>query len=336
MTRLVSIRCLRRPWLLPWGLAFVALGCGGSVDNGDDSPASDGTGGTESGAGRPGTSSAQTGGASSAIGDASPKTGGSAGSSATATGGHSLATAGQAGGGQAGSGGLGQSGGAGEGGAPPQTIDGACALPIDPGPCDDVDKAFGYNTDTGICEGFIYGGCDGNANRFESLQACVDACDPGGLDECTSGADCTARVMGCCGVCEPYPASVFSAINTRYRYVNSCPELIQCEACEEYPGIPEGPYYGATCTAGRCELFDVREIPWGVCESDADCILRNGTSCCEGCAATGPWAAVSTTGQPPDGLCSEDASCAACDSMPPEDRIARCESGHCVVAFADP
>ncbi len=30
----------------------------------------------------------------------------------------------------------------------------------------------------GGCQEFIYGGCEGNANRFQSLQECVDRCGP--------------------------------------------------------------------------------------------------------------------------------------------------------------
>jgi len=51
-----------------------------------------------------------------------------------------------------------------------------CALPPDPGPCDDVILRWYFNVDTGICEPFGYGGCEGNENNFETLVACQFAC----------------------------------------------------------------------------------------------------------------------------------------------------------------
>ena len=33
-----------------------------------------------------------------------------------------------------------------------------------------------YSTQTGECEFFIYGGCQGNANNFDSEEECKEAC----------------------------------------------------------------------------------------------------------------------------------------------------------------
>jgi len=38
---------------------------------------------------------------------------------------------------------------------------------------------FHYNTETGQCEEFIYGGCEGNANRYETVEECQQACASG-------------------------------------------------------------------------------------------------------------------------------------------------------------
>ncbi len=51
-----------------------------------------------------------------------------------------------------------------------------CALPADPGPCEAAIQRFFFDTATGQCEPFIYGGCQGNANNFETLQACQATC----------------------------------------------------------------------------------------------------------------------------------------------------------------
>lgn len=45
-----------------------------------------------------------------------------------------------------------------------------CYLPLKPGPdeasCYAYFPSYYYNTQTGSCEYFVYGGCLGNANRF--------------------------------------------------------------------------------------------------------------------------------------------------------------------------
>lgn len=52
----------------------------------------------------------------------------------------------------------------------------ACDLPIDPGPCDAAIFIFAYDKEMGKCRPFTYGGCEGNANRFETLKACHEQC----------------------------------------------------------------------------------------------------------------------------------------------------------------
>lgn len=48
----------------------------------------------------------------------------------------------------------------------------------DPGPCDGSERRYYFNTMTGACEEFEYGGCAGNKNRFETKEECLRACDP--------------------------------------------------------------------------------------------------------------------------------------------------------------
>lgn len=52
-----------------------------------------------------------------------------------------------------------------------------CELPIESGDCRAVILRFAYNVETGDCEPFIYGGCGGNENNFETLEACKKRCD---------------------------------------------------------------------------------------------------------------------------------------------------------------
>lgn len=79
----------------------------------------------------------------------------------------------------------------------PQPTDPICLLARDSGPCDAAFARWGYNTETGKCELFSYGGCEGNANNFESEEACGAACggDPGVPASCDSGVPLDPSVM---------------------------------------------------------------------------------------------------------------------------------------------
>ena len=51
----------------------------------------------------------------------------------------------------------------------------ACALPFDPGTCRGAIPV--YASVGGACVGKIYGGCDGNDNRFNTLEECLLVCE---------------------------------------------------------------------------------------------------------------------------------------------------------------
>lgn len=51
-----------------------------------------------------------------------------------------------------------------------------CELPVQPGPCGAAIPRWFFDSAAGRCEEFIYGGCEGNANNFETLKACKHAC----------------------------------------------------------------------------------------------------------------------------------------------------------------
>ena len=44
------------------------------------------------------------------------------------------------------------------------------------GPCEAYIPSWFYNKDSKRCEEFIYGGCFGNQNRFETKEACEERC----------------------------------------------------------------------------------------------------------------------------------------------------------------
>ena len=45
------------------------------------------------------------------------------------------------------------------------------------GPCRKAVPRFYFDKPNGECRDFIYGGCDGNANNFETIEACQEKCD---------------------------------------------------------------------------------------------------------------------------------------------------------------
>lgn len=51
-----------------------------------------------------------------------------------------------------------------------------CSLPAETGPCKASIKAWYYDSQKKTCKPFVYGGCGGNGNNFESRGKCDSRC----------------------------------------------------------------------------------------------------------------------------------------------------------------
>ncbi|VDM61275.1 unnamed protein product [Angiostrongylus costaricensis] len=56
------------------------------------------------------------------------------------------------------------------------TIEEVCRSTQDSGPCQDYSDQFYYDAYKGTCQTFIYGGCGGNLNRFQTKEECMQRC----------------------------------------------------------------------------------------------------------------------------------------------------------------
>lgn len=226
----------------------------------------------------------------------------------------------------------------------------ACdAAPVS-GNCDAYIPAWYHDPATGLCMPFVYGGCGGNANRYKSLAECQQTC-PGGnpnYDACKLPSDCLVTGTGCCGVCDGPGISAHDLISYNRAYANQ----LQCGlafgvagdaagaaapiACAPCAPVADGTLknFIPNCVANECAVEDIRTSAVTACKTAADCKLRSGTSCCEGCGS-GNLVAVRKDGSFEKLVCGgQPVACDACAPVPTPGAIAICgASGHCEVDY---
>ena len=85
-------------------------------------------------------------------------------------------------------------------------VDLQCKLPPETGPCRARIPSYFFNSTSRKCEKFIYGGCQGNSNRFVTAKDCVANCCPyKGMihSECACLRTCSSPSTECNGQCTP-------------------------------------------------------------------------------------------------------------------------------------
>jgi hypothetical protein len=242
-------------WLVMLGGAVLVVPgishCGGRSSDTDER-----SGGDDAGEPAGGTTSGSAGtgqGGSGATGGSTGGTGATGGSAGTAQGG--------------------------SGGSDPISL---CRLPAESGSCDVYTPSFWFDASSGVCIPFIYTGCEGNDNRFSTLEECYAACGgQGDRDDaaCTLNTDCVAQRFAepCCTT----DLHNFVGVNRLVQFQCSIPELGCNAACAaDCDGWPEDGYIGATCDSGHCIPFDARARGFTSCDSDSDCALVYGMGCC--------------------------------------------------------
>ncbi len=55
-------------------------------------------------------------------------------------------------------------------------IENVCNLPVKSGPCKAAFRKYFFNSKTGSCTKFLYGGCHGNGNNFQTKDECMRTC----------------------------------------------------------------------------------------------------------------------------------------------------------------
>lgn len=106
-----------------------------------------------------------------------------------------------------------------------------CSLPREIGSnCGSKSIRYGYNLQTRTCEAFVYGGCNGNANNFPTMQACTTFCGSAGSSAVNRMTECSDRLY-CTLACAPGETVLVDPNTNRVLLCgngNSCPTGYSC------------------------------------------------------------------------------------------------------------
>jgi hypothetical protein len=174
----------------------------------------------------------------------------------------------------------------------------------------------------------------------EAPAAAKDA----GPDEwyaCAKPDDCVVVPEGrCCTSCDPVAFRGYTAVSVKHKTAFAAHEGCAAATCPTCP-VPDlhtprsDSNFLAMCRRGRCVAVDLRYSPYSQCATHADCALRRGVGCCEGCGdkdlvTFNPKSALLAD------MCPAKVKCAppspACLANRGAGRAAECVAGYCQLA----
>jgi hypothetical protein len=107
--------------------------------------------------------------------------------------------------------------------------------------------------------------------------------------KCQRPDDCVVVPAGrCCALCNPIPFEGYSAVHVKHKDDFMAFQGCATTTCEPCPprqkGVPRSDTnFFALCEKHRCVAIDLRYSKYSQCKTNADCGVRWGLGCCEGC-----------------------------------------------------
>lgn len=153
-----------------------------------------------------------------------------------------------------------------------------CSMNRDPGLCMGYFPRFYYNPSTKRCETFVYGGCQGNMNNFETLEACENTCKPQdvpppflkcGIEECSFYGRCVERNNTAKCFCSPGCPRIFAPVcgSDGKTYSNDC--VMKSISCASRKWI-------YTKHSGHCD--PCKNL---LCKFGSKCEIKKGKASCQ-------------------------------------------------------
>ena len=139
-----------------------------------------------------------------------------------------------------------------------------CELPAEPGPCEALIDRYYFDVESERCRHFIYGGCQGNQNNFESLDACRATCHESPGQPAACEVEGVVYPSGSDGVGDPLSCNTCACEDGE---LTACTDAACPEPC------PGGTAFGMSCArcgpTDACEIVHIGCLP--SCDSDGDC-----------------------------------------------------------------